>query len=54
MKYLTIFLLLLNLLASYLIIYRQGSLKNLICNTGAIGCGAGLTLGPDWFESNGP
>lgn len=51
MKYIITILLTLNLIASYTIIYRQGSLKNLMCNLSAtIGCSKNLTLGPSWFE----
>lgn len=43
-------LLILNLAASYAVMFRQGSLKNLMCNlTDEVYC-SDLPLGPSWLE----
>lgn len=48
-----VILLLVNLAMSWVLVYRQGSLKNLICNVSYIDCGGNLTLGQDWLDDGG-
>ena len=48
---LIVLLLLANLVLSSTIIWRQGSLKNLMCALSEpIRCGSGIVLGPEWLD----